>query len=145
MIKCDTMKINPRGHVVAEGGPLQILSEAKLLFCELINREKLSPIAARFAVEAAIEVCKLGNRELSFSEYSAACDIAEKRVGFDWSKFVEECTGTDFPGRTVGKAGGRAERDTLPDRGSHYQALSALEPAASGTVPHIESTRISKN
>lgn len=31
MIKCDTMKINPRGHVVAEGGPLQILSEAKLL------------------------------------------------------------------------------------------------------------------
>ena len=56
MIKCDTMKLNPRGHVVAKGGPLQILSEAKLLFCELINREKLSPIAARFAVEAAIEV-----------------------------------------------------------------------------------------
>lgn len=112
MIKCDTMKLNPRGHVVAKGGPLQILSEAKLLFCELINREKLSPVAARFAVEAAIEVCKLGNRELSFSEYSAACDIAEKRVGFDWSKFVEECTGTDFPGRTVGKDDGAPTGDS---------------------------------
>ena len=52
MIKCDTMKLNPRGHVVAEGGPLQILSEAKLLFCELINREKLSPVAARRRISA---------------------------------------------------------------------------------------------
>ena len=46
MIKCDTMKLNPRGHVVAEGGPLQILSEAKLLFCELINREAFSRCGA---------------------------------------------------------------------------------------------------
>ena len=52
MIKCDAMKLNPRGHVVAEGGPLQILSEAKLLFCELINREKLSPVAARRRISA---------------------------------------------------------------------------------------------
>lgn len=110
MIKCDTMKINPRGHVVAEGGPLQILSEAKLLFCELINREKLSPVAARFAVEAAIEVCKLGNRELSFSEYSAACDIAEKKVGFDWGEFLREFN-VDLPGSTVGKDDGAPTGD----------------------------------
>ena len=111
MIKCDAMKLNPRGHVVAEGGPLQILSEAKLLFCELIRRHKLSPAAARFAVEEAIEVCKLGDKKFSFSEYVTACDIAEKRVGFDWSKFVEECTGTDFPGRTAGKDDGAPTGD----------------------------------
>lgn len=110
MIKCDAMKLNPRGHVVAEGGPLQILSEAKLLFCELINREKLSPVAARFAVEAAIEVCKLGNRELSFSEYSAACDIAEKKAGFDWGEFLREFN-VDLPGSTVGKDDGAPTGD----------------------------------
>lgn len=111
MIKCETTRLGERGSVEAEGDSLQILSEAKLLFCDLIRRHKLSPAAARFAVEAAIEICKLGNREISFSEYSAACDIAEKRVGFDWSKFVEECTGTDFPGRTAGKDDGAPTGD----------------------------------
>ncbi len=111
MIKCETMKLGERGSVEAEGDSLQILSEAKLLFCELIRRHKLSPAAARFAVETAIEVCKFGDKKCSFSEYVTACDIAEKRVGFDWSKFVEECTGTDFPGRTVGKDDGAPTGD----------------------------------
>ena len=102
MIKCETMKHGERGSVEAEGDSLQILSEAKLLFCELICRHKLSPAAARFAVEEAIEVCKLGDKKLSFSEYVTACDIAEKRVGFDWGEFLREFN-VDLPGSTVGK------------------------------------------
>lgn len=111
MIKCDTVKLNQRGHVVAEGGPLQILSEAKLLFCELIRRHKLSPAAARFAVEEAIEVCKLGDKKFSFSEYVTACDIAEKRVGFDWGEFLREFN-VDLPGSTVGKDDGAPTGDS---------------------------------
>ena len=110
MIKCETTKLGERGSVEAEGGPLQILSEAKLLFCELIRRHKLSPAAARFAVEEAIEVCKLGDKKFSFSEYVTACDIAEKRVGFDWGEFLREFN-VDLPGSTVGKDDGAPTGD----------------------------------
>ena len=78
MIKCETRKLGERSFVEAEGDSLQILSEAKLLFSELIRRHKLSPAAARFAVETAIEVCKFGDKKCSFSEYVTACNIADK-------------------------------------------------------------------
>lgn len=101
MIKCETTKLGERGSVEAEGDSLQILSEARLLFCDLIRRHKLSPAAARFAVETAIEVCKLGDKKFSFSEFVTACDIAEKRVGFYWGEFLREFN-VDLPGSTVG-------------------------------------------
>ena len=41
MIKCETRKLGERSFVEAEGDSLQILSEAKLLFSELIRRHKL--------------------------------------------------------------------------------------------------------
>lgn len=94
MIKCDTMT-SERGSVEAEGGCLQILSEAKLLFAELIDRGKLSPAAARYAVETAIVLCEFGDRKLSFSEYVTYCEDAEKKTGFNWGEFLRECGGND--------------------------------------------------
>ena len=38
MTKCETRKLGERSFVEAEGDSLQILSEAKLLFSELIRR-----------------------------------------------------------------------------------------------------------
>ena len=102
MIKCENMKLGERSSVEAEGDSLQILSEAKLLFSELIRRHKLSPAAARFAVETAIEVCKFGDKKCSFSEYVTACNIAEKKAGFNWGEFLREFN-VDLPGSTVGK------------------------------------------
>lgn len=111
MIKCETMNLGERGSVEAEGDSLQILSEAKLLFCDLIRRHKLSPAAARFAVETAIEVCKFGDKKFSFSEFKTACDIAEKKAGFDWGEFLREFV-VDLPGSTVGKDDGAPTGDS---------------------------------
>lgn len=110
MIKCDTMTVE-RGSVEADGSCLQILSEAKLLFAELIDRGKLSPAAARYAVETAIVLCEFGDRKLSFSEYVTCCENAEKKTGFNWGEFLRECDGNDFPGRTVGKDDGAPTGD----------------------------------
>ena len=111
MIKCKTRKLGERSFVEAEGDSLQILSEAKLLFCELIRRHKLSPAAARFAVETAIEVCKFGDKKCSFPEYVTACNIAEKKAGFDWGEFLREFN-VDLPGFTVGKDDGAPTGDS---------------------------------
>ena len=110
MIKCETMKLSERGSVEAEGDSLQILSEAKLLFCELIRRHKLSPAAARFAVETAIEVCKFGDKKFSFSEYVTACETAERNTGFDWGEFLREFN-VELPAPTVGKDDGAPTGD----------------------------------
>lgn len=109
MIKCDTMT-SERGSVEAEGGCLQILSEAKLLFAELIDKGKLSPAAARYAVETAIVLCEFGDRKLSFSEYVTSCETAEKKTGFNWGEFLREC-GADLSGFTVGKDAGAPTGD----------------------------------
>ena len=110
MIKCGTMKLGERDSVEAEGDSLQILSEAKILFCELIRRHKLSPAAARFAVETAIEVSKFGNKKFSFSEYVTACETAEKNTGFDWGEFLREFN-VELPDPTVGKDDGAPTGD----------------------------------
>ena len=109
MIKCDTMT-SERGSVEAEGGCLQILFEAKLLFAELIDRGKLSPAAARYAVETAIVLCEFGDRKLSFSEYVTHCENAEKKTGFNWGEFLREC-GADSSGFTVGRDDGAPTGD----------------------------------
>lgn len=96
MIKCDTLRPVDGCCTEVEGPGMQILAEANLLFERLLKQKKLTPAAARWAVESAIEICKLGEDSRDQKKYFAACDAAIKRTGFDWGEFIKECGDPDF-------------------------------------------------
>lgn len=96
MIKCDTLRPVDGCCTEVEGPGVQILAEANLLFERLLKQKKLTPAAARWAVESAIEICKLGEDSRDQKKYFAACDAAIKRTGFDWGEFIRECRGSDL-------------------------------------------------
>lgn len=96
MIKCDTLRPVDGCCTEVEGPSVQILAEANLLFERLLKQKKLTPAAARWAVESAIEICKLGEDSHDQKKYFAACDAAIKRTSFDWGEFFKECGDPDF-------------------------------------------------
>lgn len=96
MIKCDTLRPVDGCCTEVEGPGVQILAEANLLFERLLKQKKLTPAAARWAAESAIEICKLGEDSRDQKKYFAACDTAIKRTGFDWGEFIKECGEPDW-------------------------------------------------
>ena len=114
MIKCEIVHpLRPNGTCVVEvDGPcIQIITEVRLLIERCLKRKAISPAAARWAVESAIEICKLGDGAEDYEKFTATCKAAEEKVGLDWGEFIRECRNADSPGRTVGKDDGAPTGD----------------------------------
>lgn len=99
MIKCEIVHpLRPNGTCVVEvDGPcIQIITEVRLLIERCLKRKAISPAAARWAVESAIEICKLGDGAEDYEKYTATCKAAEEKAGLDWGEFIRECRGSDL-------------------------------------------------
>ena len=96
MIKCDTMKPNEICVVEVDGTCMQIITEVRLLIERCLKRKAISPAAARWAVESAIGIYRLGDGAADYEKYAATCKAAEEKAGLDWGEFVRECGGNDL-------------------------------------------------
>lgn len=123
MIKCDTLRPVDGSCTEVEGTSVQILAEVNLLFTRLLKQQKLTPTAARWAVESAIEIFKLGEDLHDSKKYFTACNAAIERTGFNWGEFIKECCGPDWEYLTRAARPAAAQKETPPQIEVHVIKL----------------------